>query len=103
MRSTFSDDIRIRMADEHVPEAATRIEVREFAREGVCLDEDGIKVTAIQVNHGPLIEPACGYRIDYAGRSVLISGDTKYEPNIIRHGAGLDLLIHEVCAVPAGL
>lgn len=103
MRTTFSDDIRTRMADENVPEEATRIEVQEFPEEGVAFDEGGVRVTAFRVNHGPLIRPSCGYRIDHAGHSVLISGDTKYEPNIVKHGAGLDLLIHEVCAVPEAL
>jgi ribonuclease Z len=103
MRMTFWDDIRIRMADEHVPEAVTRIDAHEFSEDGVVFDEDGIRVTAFQVNHGELIHPSYGYRVDYGGRSVLISGDTKYEPNIIKNGASLDLLIHEVCAVPQAL
>jgi ribonuclease Z len=103
MRATFSNDIETRMADEHVPEAATRIDVQEFSKDGVVLDEGGLRVTAFKVNHGELIHPSYGYRIDYAGHSVLISGDTKYEQNIIEHGRGIDLLIHEVCAVPEPL
>ncbi|MCK8785061.1 MBL fold metallo-hydrolase, partial [Roseomonas sp. NAR14] len=103
MRDTFADDIRIRMADEHVPEAATRIDAREFAGDGVVYDEGGVKVTALRVNHGEHIQPSYGYRVDHAGHAVLISGDTKYEPNIVRHGQGLDLLVHEVCAVPEAL
>jgi ribonuclease Z len=100
---TFSDDIRIRMADEHVPNDAARIEAHEFYTDGVVFDEGGVKVTAFEVNHGDLIKPAYGYRVDYAGRSVLISGDTKYNENVIMHGKGVDLLIHEVCAVPDAL
>ncbi len=41
-----------------------------------ALDASGLKVTAIRVDHGP-VKPAYGYRFDYAGRSVTISGDTK--------------------------
>ena len=33
---------------------------------------------------------------DYRGRSVLISGDTRYNQNVIKYGAGVDVLIHEV-------
>lgn len=30
-----------------------------------------------------------------------ISGDTKFDENVIKYGTGVDLLIHEVCAMPA--
>jgi ribonuclease Z len=43
-----------------------------------------------------LIKPAVGYRIDYKGHSVAISGDTRYDENVIKYGTGADLLIHEV-------
>ena len=103
LMEAFSDDIRIRMADEHIPEAATKIEAHDFGGDGVIFDQDGVKVTAFEVNHGPLIKPAFGYRVDHAGRSVAISGDTKFDGNVIKHGTGTDLLIHEVCAMPAAL
>ena len=103
LMEAFSDDIRIRMADEHIPEAATQIEAHDFGSDGVIFDQDGVKVTAFEVNHGPLIKPAFGYRVDHAGRSVAISGDTKFDDNVIKHGMGTDLLIHEVCATPAAL
>lgn len=103
MRTAFADDIRIRMADEAVPEAATQIDTREFSSDGIVYDESGLKVTAFEVDHGPQIKPAYGYRIDYAGRSVLLSGDTKFDENLIKHGTGVDLLLHEVCMLPDGL
>ena len=56
---------------------------------------DGVKVTAILVDHH-VVKPAFGYRISYAGRSVVISGDTAYSENLIRLGAGADVMIHEV-------
>jgi len=74
-----------------------------FEAEAAVLEEDGVRVTSFAVNHGPLIRPAVGYRVDYAGHSVLISGDTKYDERVIAHGKGVDLLIHEVCTTPAGL
>nr|WP_245215055.1 MBL fold metallo-hydrolase [Pararoseomonas indoligenes] len=104
LREAFADDIRIRMADERVPEAATRIEARDFpASGGVILDEAGVRVTAFEVDHGQHIRPAVGFRIDHGGRSVLLSGDTKPHPNVVRYGAGVDLLVHEVCGLPPGL
>lgn len=104
LRAAFADDIRIRMADEGTPEAATAIEPHEFPEDGgTVFDQAGVVVTAFAVDHGPLIRPAVGYRIDHAGRSVLISGDTRFDERVIRHGSGVDLLVHEVCTTPAGL
>ena len=60
----------------------------------VVLNEDGVKITAFKVNHGP-VEPAVGYRFDYKGRSVVMSGDTAPSPVVARYAKGADLLIHE--------
>src|SRR5262249_43180457 len=49
--------------------------------------------------HGVLIKPSVGYRIDYGARSVTISGDTKFDENLIKYATGSDLLIHEVFAM----
>ena len=60
----------------------------------VVLDENGLKVTAFVVEHPP-IEPALGFRFDYAGRSAVISGDTIHTPSLVRASKGADLLIHD--------
>lgn len=59
-----------------------------------ALDSDGLKVTAIRVNHGP-VKPAYGYRFDFAGRSVTISGDTAPDENLAHAAQGSDVLVHE--------
>ncbi len=66
---------------------------------GVVYDRDGVKVTAFEVDHGDLIKPAFGFRVDYGGRSVTISGDTRFNENLIKHATGTTLLIHQVAAV----
>ncbi|WP_420439859.1 MBL fold metallo-hydrolase [Candidatus Palauibacter sp.] len=55
---------------------------------------DGVRISAFAVSHEPVTE-AVGYRIDYGGRSVAISGDTKKSANLIEHSRGVDLLLHE--------
>jgi ribonuclease Z len=60
----------------------------------VVLEADGLKVTAFAVNHLP-ITPAVGYRFDYLGRSVVISGDTVKSANLQKFAEGADLLVHE--------
>jgi ribonuclease Z len=60
----------------------------------VAYEADGLKVTAFRVNHGP-VSPAVGYRFDYKGRSIVISGDTAKSPTLVRAANGADLLVHE--------
>ena len=60
----------------------------------VVLDDNGLKITAFSVSHAP-VEPAFGYRVDYKGRSVVISGDTIYDPNLVAVSEGVDILFHE--------
>jgi ribonuclease Z len=103
LAEAFFDDVRIRQADENITAAATQIEAHDFQGDGVVFDEAGVKVTAFAVNHGDLIKPSVGYRIDYGSRSVTISGDTKFDENLIKHAPGTDLLIHEVFAMSAQL
>ncbi|WP_244857874.1 MBL fold metallo-hydrolase [Sphingopyxis granuli] len=55
---------------------------------------DGLRVTAFPVDHRP-VRPAVGYRFDYEGRSVVISGDTAPSPSLEAAAKGADLLIHE--------
>jgi ribonuclease Z len=64
------------------------------AAQAVVLDEGGLMITAFAVTHAP-VEPAFGYRIDYKGRSVAISGDTIYDPNLVAASEGVDILFHE--------
>jgi ribonuclease Z len=61
---------------------------------GPAFDANGLKVTAIRVNHGP-VKPAYGYRFDFAGRSVTVSGDTAADENLAHAAKGSDILVHE--------
>lgn len=76
---------------------ATRLVAHEIA-EGVVFDERGVTVTAFRNYHHDFAA-TYGYRIDFAGRSVTISGDTTYDERVARAAEGTDLLIHEVAAI----
>lgn len=58
------------------------------------LEEGGLTVIAFSVDHSP-VSPAVGYRFDYKGRSVTISGDTAKSANLEKFAQGTDLLMHE--------
>ncbi len=60
----------------------------------VILQEDGVAVTAFAVNHTPVF-PAVGYRFDYKGRSIVISGDTAPSETLTKYARGVDVLFHE--------
>lgn len=57
-------------------------------------EQDGVKITVIRVDHAP-ITPAYGYRIDYKGRSIALSGDTVYSPGFVAASKGADVMFHE--------
>jgi ribonuclease Z len=39
--------------------------------------------------------PAVGYRFDYGGRSLVVSGDTKKSDSLLAQARGVDLVVHE--------
>jgi ribonuclease Z len=105
LREAFAFDIQVRQSDDGASPAGAQISPVEVS-DGVVYDSGGVRITAFSVDHAP-VEPALGYRIDYAGRSIVVSGDTRVSENLIRHATGVDLLIHEVASresfVRAGL
>jgi ribonuclease Z len=99
LEEAYADDIKIRLADEKLPPQGVAISVDEFDRDGLVYEKGGVKVIAFEVDHGDLIKPAYGYRIEYDGRVAVVSSDTRYNKNVIKYGKGADLLVHEVAAV----
>lgn len=60
----------------------------------VVWNEAGLTVKAFKNNHVD-VKVSVGYRIEYAGRVVVISGDTVKCPYVAKNAAGADMLIHE--------
>jgi ribonuclease Z len=94
LAQAFEYDIRIRLDDDRAPPNGVVI-LAEDITEGVVYENSGVKITAFEVDHTP-VKPAFGFRIDYSGRSVVLSGDTRVSENLIRHAQSADLLIHNV-------
>lgn len=96
LEEAFALNTSIRIPDELLPPAGIEMVAHEFDTDGVVYEKDGVKVTAFAVNHGDLIKPAYGYRVDYNNRAVVISGDTRFDENLIAAAQGADLIVHEV-------
>lgn len=97
----YSEDVRIRVAEEKLPREGALLSAHEFSRDTVVFDDSGVRVEAFEVDHGGALRPAFGYRVTYEGRSVVISGDTRYAENLVRHARGADVILHEVAMAPA--
>ncbi len=97
----YSHDLKYRVAhhgEEYMPtEGAKARPVVVPMQSGMgseILNSNEVVVRVFAVNHDP-VSPAVGYRFDYKGRSVVISGDTVRSPNLELNAKGADLLIHE--------
>lgn len=66
---------------------------------GVILDRNGLVIRAFEVDHGP-VSPALGYRFEYGGRSVAITGDTVVTDALKEAVRGADLLLSDALSLP---
>ena len=96
LKQAFAVDLQVRVEENagQLSAAGAQVNARDI-EPGVVYERDGVRVTAIRVDHRA-ISPAYGYRIDYRGRSVVLSGDTQFSPELIKAATGTNLLIHEV-------
>ncbi len=95
LQRAFAFDIHVRRdVDEKFSAEGIRVIAHDI-REGVVYESNGVKVTAFLVDHRP-VTPSFGYRLDYGGYSVVISGDTRPSENLVKFAQGADVLIHEI-------
>ena len=102
LKKAFEWDIDRRSRGEGLPAAGAALDAHDV-QPGIVLERNNVRVTAFLVDHGGLLQPAYGYRVDFAGRSVVISGDTRPSESLISASTGADVLVHEVIAAPARL
>ena len=101
----YARDVGYRVAhhgDEHLPAQAAGAVAQAFVLPpddelAPVFERNGLRVSAFRVSHAP-VSPAVGYRIEYGGRVVVISGDTTATASVLRHARGADLLLHEALA-----
>jgi ribonuclease BN (tRNA processing enzyme) len=86
-------DIEIRIADEGRPDILDMVSIIEFG-EGRVMEERGLKVSALRVDHPPVTD-CFALRFEDAGRSVVFSADTAFFPPLAAFAKGTDILVHE--------
>ena len=104
LREVYSFDVEYRVrhhGEQWLPREAAGAVAKTIALppEGsseavVVLEQAGLRITAFRVDHAP-VSPAIGYRFDWRGRSVVVSGDTRKSASVVANAHGADLLVHE--------
>ena len=92
-------DIDIRVEDEARVDLRTLVRVHEFEAPAVVHATDRLRISAAKVSHPP-VPHAYAYRFDAHDRSIVLSGDTCWCPDLIAFARGADVLLHEVMHLP---
>lgn len=101
LRDAYAADISYRSANVGLDDDKAKIESVEI-EPGVVYQQEGVTIRAFLVEHAP-VKPAYGYRVEFGDRVVVISGDTTYSENLVKHAQKADLLIHEITAADPAL
>lgn len=87
-------DVNARQGTTGRPMFDTLLNVIEVEGSGEVWEADGMRVRTSAVDHPP-IRPALAYRFETDERSIVISGDTRYSPDLVELARGADVLVHE--------
>lgn len=88
----FAEDVRVRQAPaEGLPRSGSELLGHVIAG-GVVYASGGVRVRAFPVDHGH-VAPAFGYRVEDGDRAVVISGDAKWSPDLVRAAEGADVVL----------
>jgi len=93
-------DIDTRIEDEGRTDPRALLTTHEFDKPGMLMVNDDVKVSTCLVRHPPITH-SYAYRFDARDRSVVISGDTAYAPQLATFAKGADVLVHEIMYLPA--
>jgi ribonuclease BN (tRNA processing enzyme) len=92
-------DIDTRIADEGMSDLRNNVTVHEQENSGLVMENADVRITCCRVPHPPIID-SFAFRFDSPDRSVVISGDTAFSPELIKLATDADVLIHEALYLP---
>ncbi len=92
-------DIETRLVDEGRGDPRRLLRPHEIGGPGIVLANPDVTVTAARVRH-PAVKDAYAFRFDAKDRSVVVSGDTAYSPELVGLAKGADVLVHEILYLP---
>jgi ribonuclease Z len=77
---------------------ARLISIQDPNKAELFFERNGLKAFAFLVDHSP-VNPSVGYRFEYKGNVVVITGDTKKIPSLPRHAKDADILVSDVLSL----
>jgi ribonuclease Z len=93
--AAWKEDLAIRLhGTQPVSPRGFEVQARDI-KPGEVYRDAGMRVIAFAVSHGAW-QHAYGYRLEAPDKTIVISGDTTYSPNLIAAAKGCDILVHEV-------
>jgi len=95
MRAMFGHDLAARV-NKFIDRESSLIATISF-RTAWVFEKNGVSVDRLHRRDADG-NPAFGYRVDWNGHRVLLSGDTTLNENVIKQGMGADLIVHNVIA-----
>tara|TARA_B100001778_G_C18486905_1_gene583124 strand:- start:110 stop:958 length:849 start_codon:yes stop_codon:yes gene_type:complete len=97
IQKAYKEDVDIRTTGlEKGNKTGYKTKVKEISS-GIVYEDECVKVKAFRVKHGSW-KYAYGYTFIIGDKKIVISGDTKPHPNVIKEAKGADVLIHEVAS-----
>jgi len=76
-----------------------KVTAHDVVNPGPVIEDENVKVTCARVIHPPCKE-SYAFRFDTRGRSITLSGDTAFSPDLIKLAEGSDILVHEAYYKP---
>tara|TARA_B100001113_G_scaffold55301_1_gene41097 strand:+ start:2441 stop:3382 length:942 start_codon:yes stop_codon:yes gene_type:complete len=92
----YIDDINYRLyGSQPANKLGYTTDVIEIIEDGIIYKDNNVEVVAFRNAHGEF-KNSFGFLFITDDKRILFSGDTAVSNNLIKHGEGLDILVHEV-------
>jgi ribonuclease BN (tRNA processing enzyme) len=101
----YAYHLNVMPLDSHMPDAGALVRAMDIAAPAwtedrtqvqvVVFDDESVRITSVAVMHGRAV-PALAYRFDTTDGSVVFSGDTSVNGDLIALAEDADILVHQV-------